>query len=103
MVIKEFTNATKTISTRSHHHSVDFNAFEGMTVKGVVETTLLSGKEVYHQGKLSCTPGGGKFVARQTFGFPYERIPVLDRMKEIRETPVDRSKKTKKNPQDQID
>lgn len=87
-------NTKKTISRQTHHHAVDFSVFEGMNVTGVVETTLLGGKEVWHNGKLNCTPGSGKFIARQPFGHAYERIPVLDKMKAIREKPVDRSKKT---------
>lgn len=61
-------NQKKTISKHTHHHAVDFSVFEGITVNGVVETTLLRGTEVYHNGKLNCKPGSGKFIPRQPFG-----------------------------------
>jgi dihydropyrimidinase len=85
--------ATKTISRHTHHQVVDFNVFEGMKVTGVPQTCLLSGKEVFHEGKLNVTPGTGKYISRDVHGYSYERIPYLDKMKAIRETPVNRDKK----------
>ena len=74
-----------------------------MTVNGVVETTLLRGNEVWHNGKLNVTPGTGKFIARQPYGHVYSRIPVLDKLKAIKEKPVDRSVKKKKvSPEEEV-
>ena len=39
--------ATKTISAKTHHQNVDFNIFEGMTVKGGASHTVSGGKLVY--------------------------------------------------------
>lgn len=86
-------DSTKVISARTHHHAGDFNIFEGMKVKGVAETTISGGRIVYSDGKVHSKPGSGKYIGRESYGFPYERIPALDQVRRIKETPVDRSGK----------
>eukprot|EP00094_Tigriopus_californicus_P000025 TCALIF_00025-PA protein Name:"Similar to DPYS Dihydropyrimidinase (Homo sapiens)" AED:0.05 eAED:0.05 QI:11/0/0/1/0.8/0.83/6/0/1031 len=53
---------TRTISAETHHHAVDFNIFEGMTVHGVAEVVLTNGKVVVENGEVNVTQGSGKFV-----------------------------------------
>ncbi|HYE00126.1 MAG TPA: dihydropyrimidinase [Alphaproteobacteria bacterium] len=58
---------TRTISAKTHHQNVDFNIFEGMTVKGVPSHTISRGKVVYAQGQLMTEQGAGRYVDRPTF------------------------------------
>lgn len=71
-------NATKTISSKTHHHAGDFNIFEGLKVKGLTQTTLVGGRVVYHDGVVKSNPGSGKYVGREAYGYSYEKIPALD-------------------------
>jgi dihydropyrimidinase len=61
--------AEMTISAATHHMNIDYNAYEGMTVKGVTETVLSRGKVILDQGKYVGTPGEGRFLKRSTFGW----------------------------------
>ena len=61
--------AEMTISAETHHMNIDYNAYEGMTVKGVTETVLSRGKVVIDKGKYVGTPGEGRFLKRSTFGW----------------------------------
>ena len=57
----------RTISAKTHHQNVDFNIFEGKTVKGVNVTTISNGKVVYHDGELMVERGAGRYVERPCF------------------------------------
>jgi dihydropyrimidinase len=63
-------NAETTISARTHHMNVDYNAYEGMTVKGLTETVLSRGKVVIEKGRYVGRPGEGQFLRRSTFAHP---------------------------------
>ncbi|KJE88566.1 dihydropyrimidinase [Capsaspora owczarzaki ATCC 30864] len=72
--------ASRTISAKTHHHAVDFNIFEGMTVHGVPLVTISRGKVVYAHGKLMTVKGAGRFIPRGAYSdFVYEKIRVRDR------------------------
>jgi dihydropyrimidinase len=62
--------AETTISARTHHMNVDYNAYEGMTVKGLTETVLSRGKVVIEKGRYVGRPGEGQFLRRSTFAHP---------------------------------
>jgi dihydropyrimidinase len=83
--------ATKTISAKTHHHACEMNIFEGIKVRGLAEKTFVRGNMVFNEGKVLSTPGSGRYVTRENYGFPFERIESLDEMRRIREIPVDRS------------
>src|SRR3546814_2135633 len=57
----------RTISKDTHHQNVDFNIFEGMTVRGVNTVTISQGKVVYQDGDIRTEKGAGRYVDRPTF------------------------------------
>ena len=63
-------NATRTISAKTHHQNVDFNVFEGRTVKGSASQTIAAGKLVWSDGDLRAERGAGQYLSRKTFA-PY--------------------------------
>ena len=66
--------ATKTISAKTHHQNVDFNIFEGMTVKGCASHTISNGKLVYANGELTVEKGAGKYVKRPPYAGYYNAV-----------------------------
>jgi dihydropyrimidinase len=56
--------ASRTISAKTHHQNVDFNVFEGLTVKGVARTTIANGNIVWHDGTLRAVRGAGRYLHR---------------------------------------
>ncbi|EFA85501.1 dihydropyrimidinase [Heterostelium album PN500] len=73
--------ATKTISAKTHHQAVDFNIFEGMKVTGLAQTTIVAGKVVWNNDKLSTVKGSGKFVPRPPFGMVFDGIDTRDKVR----------------------
>jgi dihydropyrimidinase len=57
-------NKKMTISASTHHMNVDYNAYEGLEVKGVTETVLCRGKVIVENGRLLGKAGEGKFIKR---------------------------------------
>ncbi|MBI9102565.1 MAG: dihydropyrimidinase [Spirochaetales bacterium] len=53
-----------TISAKTHHMNVDYNAYEGMKVKGFPVRTILRGKTIVENGEWKQEKGAGQFVAR---------------------------------------
>src|SRR5210317_850438 len=80
--------ASKTISAKTHHQKVDYNIFEGMTVKGCASHTLSQGKVVFADGKLDVERGAGRYVNRPPFASYYEALKIRARRNEP--TPVRR-------------
>ena len=64
------TERERTNSKDTHHQNVDYNIFEGMTVKGINTTTISQGKVVYHDGDVRSERGVGRYIERPTFA-PY--------------------------------
>ena len=56
----------RTISAKTHHMNVDYSAYEGKKVKGVVETVLSHGRVVIENGEYKGRPGDGRFLKRGT-------------------------------------
>jgi len=54
------------ISAQTHHMNVDYNLYEGMTVKGVPEVVIANGDTIIEDGKFTGAPGGGRFLKRGT-------------------------------------
>ncbi|MGO9582425.1 MAG: dihydropyrimidinase [Acidimicrobiales bacterium] len=57
--------AEQTISAATHHMAVDYSCYEGMRIKGRVDTVLSRGKKVISDGTYTGQPGHGRFVPRQ--------------------------------------
>jgi dihydropyrimidinase len=66
--------ATKTISAKTHKQNIDFNIFEGMTVKGCASHTVSAGKVVYAKGDLRVERGAGKYIPRPAFANYYDAV-----------------------------
>ena len=60
-------NREQTISAKTHHMRVDYNAYEGRTVKGVSEIVLSRGNVIVEGGKFKARAGDGLFLKRQAF------------------------------------
>ncbi len=56
----------QTISVKTHHMNVDYSAYEGKTIRGVVETVLSRGRVVIEDGEYKGKPGDGRFLKRGT-------------------------------------
>ncbi|MDH5500612.1 MAG: amidohydrolase family protein, partial [Gammaproteobacteria bacterium] len=65
---------SKTISAKTHFQNIDFNIFEGMTVKGCASHTISRGKVVYADGKLDVERGAGRYVDRPPFASYYSAL-----------------------------
>lgn len=53
-----------TISAETHHMRVDYNVYEGMTVKGLPVQVYLRGRKVVEDGEWVAEKGQGQFVRR---------------------------------------
>ena len=58
----------------THHMNIDYNAFEGFTVRGVPETVLSRGKIVVNKGDYVGRAGDGGFVKRGPYGGLYANM-----------------------------
>jgi dihydropyrimidinase len=56
----------QTISAATHHMNVDYSAYEGRKVRGVVETVLSRGRVVVEGGEFKGKAGAGQFLKRGT-------------------------------------
>ncbi len=56
----------QTISAATHHMNVDYSAYEGRKLRGVVETVLSRGQIVVEGGEFKGRAGAGQFLKRGT-------------------------------------
>jgi dihydropyrimidinase len=56
----------QTFSVKTQHMNADYSAYEGKTVKGVVELVLSRGRVVVENGEFKGKAGGGQFLKRGT-------------------------------------
>jgi len=84
-------DAQRTISKDTHHHAVDFNVFEGMTVYGVNDITISGGKVVWEDGQLKTENGWGNIVKREPYGFSYRDVERQDRERDPARMKVERA------------
>ncbi len=55
-----------TISVKTHHMNIDYNMYEGMTMKGMPDVVLSHGNLVIQDGQYVGSPGEGRFLKRGT-------------------------------------
>jgi len=67
-------NGSRTISAKTHHQNIDFNIFEGRTVKGIAAHTLSQGIVVWTDGDLRTVEGAGKYVKRPAYSSAFEAL-----------------------------
>ena len=67
-------NGSRTISAKTHHQNIDFNIFEGRTVKGIAAHTLSQGKLVWTLGELRAVKGAGKYIKRPSFSSAFDAV-----------------------------
>ena len=60
-------NKEAVISASTHHMNVDYSAYEGTRVRGVVDTVFSRGKMIIQGGKYLGEPGDGQFLKRSQF------------------------------------
>ncbi|MGR4070485.1 dihydropyrimidinase [Billgrantia sp. C5P2] len=60
-------SGTRTISAETHHQNVDFNIFEGKTVRGIPRHTVSQGKWVWRDGELRAERGAGRYLERPAY------------------------------------
>jgi dihydropyrimidinase len=56
----------QTLSVKTQHMNVDYNAYEGKRIRGVVETVLSRGRVVIENGEYKGKAGDGQFLKRGT-------------------------------------
>jgi dihydropyrimidinase len=56
----------QTLSVKTQHMNADYNTFEGMRIRGVVETVLSRGRVVVEHGEFKGKVGEGRFLKRGT-------------------------------------
>ncbi len=52
----------------THHMNIDYNAYEGMKVRGFTETVLSRGRVIINRGEYLGRPGDGSFIKRGPYG-----------------------------------
>lgn len=57
-------HAQRQISARTHHQNVDYNLYEGLTLRGLARTTIAQGRIVWHDGALQVQRGAGRYLER---------------------------------------
>jgi dihydropyrimidinase len=73
--------ATRKISVKTHHQKVDYNIFEGMTVKGMPSYTLSQGRICWANGRLDVVEGSGRYIDRPPFPISYEALAKMNQGK----------------------
>ncbi len=66
--------AERTISAKTHHQNVDFNIFEGRTVRGIPKYTISRGNVIFDDGELKAVEGAGRYINRPPFNRDYEAV-----------------------------
>jgi len=83
-------SSTRIVSAKTHHHKVDFNIFEGMTLHGIAEVTISRGKIVWQNKEMKTIKGSGKYIPRKCFGPVFDNVTVRDTFNDLRKKKIDR-------------
>ncbi len=60
---------TRTVRAAELHGGEDHSIYEGLTLRGMVETTISRGEVIYDHGRVLGTPGRGRYVRRPVAGW----------------------------------
>ncbi len=83
---------TRTISAKTHHHAVDFNIFEGMTVHGIAEYVLSNGRVVVDDRQLKVVQGMGRFVPNPPHpAYIYDQVKARETERNLQEVSISRT------------
>ena len=82
-------NAERTISAKTHHQNIDFNIFEGRTVKGIPRHTISRGDWAWRDGELHAKRGHGQYVERPPYPSVFDQLKARAESNVV--TAVDRS------------
>jgi dihydropyrimidinase len=75
--------ATRTISVKTHHQKVDFNVFEGMTVRGVPSHTVSQGELAWANGELRAQRGVGRYLERPANPGYFDALRTQQRLHQV--------------------
>ncbi|KAL2612473.1 hypothetical protein R1flu_024165 [Riccia fluitans] len=67
-----------TISSKTHHSTIDTNIYEGWSMKGNIEVTISQGKVVWANGQLFVERGAGRYIPLSPFGPLFDGLDKLD-------------------------
>ncbi len=70
-------NAKHTLSVKTQHMNVDYNAYEGWDVQGKVKTVVLRGTVAIDNGVAKVGKGFGKYIARAPYNTPLKESKLL--------------------------
>ncbi len=64
-------NKEHTISAKTHHMNVDYSLYEGMKIKGNIETVISRGEIIIQNDQFIGKAGRGKFIKRNKFNYKF--------------------------------
>lgn len=65
---------TRKISASTHASRIDFNIFEGMSVKGIPTCTISNGEVAWKEGELLAQAGDGNYIDRPAYAPYYDAL-----------------------------
>ncbi|MEE1673525.1 dihydropyrimidinase [Agarivorans aestuarii] len=68
-----------TLSAATHHQKIDFNIFEGRTVRGAPHITISQGKVVFKDGQLFVEEGAGRYIKRPAFPSIFDAVKKFNK------------------------
>ena len=76
-------------NAKTHHQNIDFNIFEGRTVKGIPRHTISRGDWAWRDGELHAKRGHGQYVERPPYPSVFDQLKARAESNVV--TAVDRS------------
>ena len=64
------------MTAETQHSGIDYSPFEGLPVKGKVETVLLRGRTIVEDGRYVGALGQGQYIPRRAYAEAYGPLTV---------------------------